>query len=189
MIVLCLLLWLQKREQERLEKLRQMERTDAVAALENFAQYQKSKEETLVQRLDQASDNKERKMREMKEKLERRKRHAEEVRKRKQLARESGVADSLEADDSSELEQWQKEIGQLNDVSTPRTPPDSATRQHVTTPRPDEMKSPKSPKGGAFRVRSPIMVEEMVDGMRRGSNGSIRTSSRKGSAGKSRNGQ
>lgn len=80
-----------KREQERLEKIRVMERTDALGALDNFAHYQRSKEETLVQRLDQASDNKEKQMRERLEKLERRKRHAEEVRKRKQLAKENGT--------------------------------------------------------------------------------------------------
>ncbi|XP_076439920.1 uncharacterized protein LOC143279699 [Babylonia areolata] len=79
-----------KKEQERLEKLRDMERTDALAALENFAQYQKSKEETLAQRMDQAQDNKERQQRELREKQERRRRHAEEVRKRKALAKETG---------------------------------------------------------------------------------------------------
>lgn len=80
-----------KREQDRLEKLREMERTDALAALDNFAQYQRSKEENLVQRLDQAQDNKEKQMRERQEKMERRKRHAEEVRRRKQLAKENGT--------------------------------------------------------------------------------------------------
>ena len=69
-----------------------MERTDAVAALENFAQYQRSKEESIANRMDQVQDNRDRKLRELKEKQERRKRHAEEVRKRKAQARESGIA-------------------------------------------------------------------------------------------------
>nr|KAG5711806.1 hypothetical protein BaRGS_023570 [Batillaria attramentaria] len=80
-----------KREQEKLEKIREMERTDALAALDHFAQYQRSKEENLVQKLDQAQDNKERQRRERQEKLDRRKRHAEEVRRRKQQAQESGT--------------------------------------------------------------------------------------------------
>ncbi|KAL8578176.1 hypothetical protein ACOMHN_051731 [Nucella lapillus] len=85
-----------KKEQERLEKLREMEHTDA---LENFAQYKKSKEETLAQRMDQAQDNKERKQRELKEKQERRRRHAEEVRKRKALARENGSSENPEEEE------------------------------------------------------------------------------------------
>ena len=90
---------MQKREQDRLEKLRQMEHTDALAALEHFTQYQKSKEENLAQRMDQVHDNRERKLREAKEKQERRKKHAEEVRRRKALARENGLCEPTGTDE------------------------------------------------------------------------------------------
>lgn len=141
-----------KREQERLDKLRVMERTDAVAALETFAQYQRSKEETIVQRLDQASDNKERKRREMKERLERRKRHAEEVRQRKQQALESGLPTPVEPYSPEDLDE--------------QPPGEGSPRDRPTTPCPDADLAVPAPKwqrsggGAAFRMRSPMMVQE-----------------------------
>ncbi|XP_076462913.1 uncharacterized protein LOC143295224 [Babylonia areolata] len=91
-----------RREQERLAKLREMERTDAVAALDNFVQYQKNKEEMIAQRMDQVLDNRERKLQEVKEKQERRKKHAEEVRKRKALAAAVGAENGASHDLSLE---------------------------------------------------------------------------------------
>lgn len=76
-----------------------MEHTDALAALEHFTQYQKSKEENLAQRMDQVHDNRERKLREAKEKQERRRKHAEEVRRRKALARENGLSEPVGTDE------------------------------------------------------------------------------------------
>ena len=143
------MVWLQKREQERLEKMRQMEHTDALAALEHFTQYQKSKEESLAQRMDQVQDNRERKLREAKEKQERRRRHAEEVRKRKALARESGVGESCQGMDAETL--------------TPRPEMTPAPGVNPTS----EVSAPDA----AELARSPVLVQEARERSDSGSSG------------------
>lgn len=89
----------QKREEERLEKLRDLDHTDTLAALETFEQYQRCKEDHIVQKMDQVSDNRERRISEMKQKMEKRRQHAEQVRMRKKLAQENAA---FEGEDPAE---------------------------------------------------------------------------------------
>ncbi|KAK7101179.1 hypothetical protein V1264_024009 [Littorina saxatilis] len=159
-----------KREQERLDKLKVMERTDAIAALENFTQYQKSKEETIAQRMDQVENNRERQLRELRERQERRKKHAEEVRKRKALAKENGI--SNEAFESEEYPPTPRD-GPTTPHAEPQTP-----REGLTTTRAEPEVTLARKAESKPRVRSPLQVQEVRE--RRGSEGSHR--SRDGSA-------
>ena len=79
---------LQKKEQARLEKIKELDKTDQTAALESFAEYQKKKEENVSQKLESASDNREKRLQAIKEKAKERDRRREEVRKRKQMQKE-----------------------------------------------------------------------------------------------------
>ena len=81
----------QKKEQARLEKIKEMDKTDQTAALESFAEYQKKKEETVTQKIQTVNDNRERRLREVKEKAKERERRREEVRRRKQLRKEMAM--------------------------------------------------------------------------------------------------
>ncbi|WAR23909.1 hypothetical protein MAR_037578 [Mya arenaria] len=72
-----------RKEQARLEKIKELDKTDHTAALTSFADYQKKKEETVVRKMESAQDNKERRMREIKEKQLERERKREEVRQRR----------------------------------------------------------------------------------------------------------
>ena len=79
---------LQKKEQARLEKIKELDKTDQTAALESFAEYQKKKEENVSQKLESANDNREKRLQAIKEKAKERDRRREEVRKRKQMQKE-----------------------------------------------------------------------------------------------------
>lgn len=74
---------LQRKEQARLEKIKEMDKADQTAALESFQDYQKKKEEQVTQKMDSVSDKRERRLQEIKEKQLERERRREEVRKRK----------------------------------------------------------------------------------------------------------
>lgn len=88
---------LQKRkEQERLEKIKEKEKTNPNEALEQFAQMQKEKEEQVNKKLDSVSDNREKLLRERQQRQKERQRRAELVRQRKQLA----AMDSNEQDEN-----------------------------------------------------------------------------------------
>lgn len=69
-----------------MNKIRELERTDALSALENFEQYKKEKVVQSSQKMDIASINRDKKFQDIREKLKDRERRAEEVRKRKQKA-------------------------------------------------------------------------------------------------------
>lgn len=99
---------LQKKEQARLDKIKEMDKADQTAALESFAEYQKKKEEHVTQKMESVNDNRERRLREIKEKAQERERRREEVRRRKQLRKEMAMQEGNEEDtnelgDASEL--------------------------------------------------------------------------------------
>lgn len=75
-----------KKEEERLAKIKELEKTNTNSALEQFEELQRQKEDSVNKKLDTAAGNKEKKMKEMKDKIRERERRAEMVRQRKQLA-------------------------------------------------------------------------------------------------------
>ncbi|CAC5410932.1 unnamed protein product [Mytilus coruscus] len=75
-----------KKEEERLNKIKDLEKSNTNNCLELFMVSQKQKEETVNKKLDTAAENKEKKLRELREKQLERERRAERVRQRKQLA-------------------------------------------------------------------------------------------------------
>ncbi|XP_013078294.2 uncharacterized protein LOC106064329 [Biomphalaria glabrata] len=79
------------REEEKINRIKTLEKSDALAALDNFEQYKKEKEELQTQKMDTVADNREKKLNEIKEKIKERERRAIEVRKRKQKALEEGL--------------------------------------------------------------------------------------------------
>ncbi|GFS22772.1 DNA ligase 1-like [Elysia marginata] len=84
-----------KREEERLNKLKEIQRTDALASLENFEVYKKERQEQIQNhKMDIVADNRDKRMRDIKAKLQERERRAAEVRRRRQEALEQGLATS-----------------------------------------------------------------------------------------------
>lgn len=81
---------LQRKEQERLEKIKEKEKTNTNDALEQFAQLQREKEEQVNKKLDSVSDNREKLLKERQQRQKERQRRAELVRQRKQLAAMEG---------------------------------------------------------------------------------------------------
>ena len=129
-----------------------MGHTDALAALENFTQYQRCKEENIAQRMDQVLDNRQRQLREVQEKQERRQRHAEQVRRRKALARDNGGVANESFDASEEYPTPRPDTESPRSGVTP-TPEASSTTSTTTT---STMPSEEQPLG----MRRPLQVQE-----------------------------
>jgi alpha-glucuronidase len=77
---------MQEREQQRLEKIHSLQKTDIQSALDTYVQTQKDIEETTKTKEEIAAENREKKLREKLEKLKAKKEHAEAVRQRRLLA-------------------------------------------------------------------------------------------------------
>lgn len=97
-----------RKEQARLERIKEIDKADQTAALESFQDYQKKKEEQSLQKMDNVTDNRERRLREIKEKQLERERRREEVRRRKKERLEMGLTNTEETTgeiikDTSEL--------------------------------------------------------------------------------------
>lgn len=98
----------QRKEKARLERIKEIDKADQTAALESFQDYQKKKEEQVIQKMDNVTDNRERRLREIKEKQLERERRREEVRRRKKERIEMGLTETEETTgeiikDTSEL--------------------------------------------------------------------------------------
>lgn len=104
-----------RKEQARLEKIKDLDKADQAAALSSFADYQKKKEEQNVQKLESAENNRERLLNERREKQLERERRREEVRKRKAERKALGLTteNGEIISDASEL---------LDRQSTPQVP-------------------------------------------------------------------
>ena len=77
---------MQKLEQERLQTIKQVaHQSDVQNALSSFAQSQMAKDDSMKTKEEIAAENREKRLRALQEKLQAKKRHAEEVRKRKNL--------------------------------------------------------------------------------------------------------
>ena len=83
-------------------RIKELEKSDALAALENFETYMKEKDQQVTQKIDVAKDNREKKLQEVREKMKERERRAAEVRRRKQQALEQGLVNSGVIDNQKE---------------------------------------------------------------------------------------
>ncbi|KAH3697880.1 trichohyalin-like [Dreissena polymorpha] len=102
-----------RKEKDRLEKIKDMDRADLPAALESFADYQKKKEEDAVKKMESVTDNKERRLREIKEKQLERERKREDVRRRRKERLEMEAIQAANGEivmDTAELLQNKREL-------------------------------------------------------------------------------
>lgn len=88
---------LQRKEEARLDKIKEMDKADHTAALESFQDYKKKKEEQVTLKMDSVTDNRERRLREIKDKQLEREQRREQVRMRKRERAEMGQTDSRES--------------------------------------------------------------------------------------------
>ena len=79
------MLCFQKAEQERLTKIAALNKSDVLTALDSFANAQKEKEEVVETKMDQAEQNREKRLKELRDKLKAKQEHAERVRRRKAM--------------------------------------------------------------------------------------------------------
>lgn len=102
---------LQRKEQERLEKIRHLEKSKESVhhALEKFMVTQEQMDKEAHQKIDTVSDNREKRLREIKEKIAKREEHAAIVRKRKELALLEGNSNPMDSEYPEEQSQGQEQ--------------------------------------------------------------------------------
>ena len=77
--------FLQEAEQKRLDKIASLNKSDVLSALDSFSKSQVDKEEQVETKMDQAAENREKRLQEQRDKLKAKQEHAERVRRRKAM--------------------------------------------------------------------------------------------------------
>ena len=142
------MLKLQEREQQRLDKIHALQKTDIATAIDKMEQTQKDIEETTKTKEEIAAENREKKLREKLERIRLKREHAELVRQRRLVAAAAAAANPLEI--VGENPQTQLPSMAITKTETGTSSP------RIGSPRLPALRV-KSPTTPGFRPESPVL--------------------------------